>query len=323
MWGGTRGADGELAQAMPGVNAPVEAPAEMTAGQSIADYEAGAKQEGARAAEYDIDGVLDRQLAQRELAAKLDVVPANYKGPKRPNQVTQAEFESIARTYSNIRLGRGDLTIDTGASEDPAQYQRDMMDDIGDLLQTASGRELVSQLSNNVTGKDAQGNWTHRKTRLGAHIVNGVPDYTNSYERADENIVGKSTIDDHGAPGTGSNTQIGINPNHDVGGSMRSDVALFHEMVHALNSTHGLNEFDHVHLHDGPGLEHDVAEHTFRYEHQAVGVGKYSNAHLVENAYRRERRQLALGAKGMPGDLTMPDRTDYQHSAPYAPVFGR
>lgn len=98
LWGGARGEDGEFVHQMPGVNAPVDLPAPMTAGQSIADFNAAVALEGRNATEADIEGALDRQLAQRELGKKLQVIGKNHAGPRAPNQVTQAELEQLART---------------------------------------------------------------------------------------------------------------------------------------------------------------------------------------------------------------------------------
>ena len=43
---------------------------------------------------------MDRSDARRDLASKFDVVGDNQQGPRLSNQVTQAEYDNIARTYS-------------------------------------------------------------------------------------------------------------------------------------------------------------------------------------------------------------------------------
>ena len=124
-------------------------------GQTIGDLGRGLSQEGLSGL-FDPSGMLDRQGAQRELASQFDVRdpselvsgpggPATYAG----NQVSPEEFQRIARTYSDIRMGRSDLQLGTaGMSDDEAaQFRGETMGDIGNLLQTDSGRELVNSLA--------------------------------------------------------------------------------------------------------------------------------------------------------------------------------
>src|SRR5438128_735919 len=61
----------------------------------------------------------DRTAAEKELAGRFVINDGKKKGPRLPNEITSAEFHQIAGTYSDIRLGRGDLTIDPGKSKDP------------------------------------------------------------------------------------------------------------------------------------------------------------------------------------------------------------
>jgi hypothetical protein len=97
--------------------------------------------------------------AQRqELSSRFQVVGDDFVGPRNHNQVSQQEYDQIVETYSNIRLGRGDLTIDTSAMTDPAQaatYRQGTMDQIADMLQTTSGRRQVMAMSNNTMLDDS------------------------------------------------------------------------------------------------------------------------------------------------------------------------
>ena len=70
---------------------------------------------------------------------RFDIVGDDFVGPRQHNQVTQQEFEEIARVYSDIRLGRGDLTMDTSEmpADQAAAYRQGVMDDIGTMM-TAS-----------------------------------------------------------------------------------------------------------------------------------------------------------------------------------------
>src|SRR5262249_6354453 len=79
------------------------------------------------------------------------------------NMVTQAEYERIAHTFSDIRLGRGDLTIDTGMIADPTQaatYREGSMVAIADMMMTEGGRRQIETLHDNVSRDDA-GNARH------------------------------------------------------------------------------------------------------------------------------------------------------------------
>jgi hypothetical protein len=326
-WNGARDESNELLEQIPGVNAPVAPFEQFTEAQTIADYEAGVKQQPW--AKDDVTGLIDRQLAQRELRAKLNVIGPNHKGPTLPNQITEEELQHYALVYSNVRLGRGDLTIDASTSDDPEQYKRDMMDDIGDIMQTASGRQLIDTLANNTRGKDANG-WIHRHTTLRPMLdEHGDVDATNANERSLGDInnpaEGYEARFKDGRPGVGTNTLVSINPNMDIQGS-RSDVILFHEMVHALADTQGVQAWATVEESDRPGdanVAKDAAKHKPRTEHQAAGLGKFANDPITENAYRRERRALALSGKGMAGDLNMSQRENYtDNPEPYRPFFG-
>jgi hypothetical protein len=91
---------------------------------------------------------------------------------------------------------------------------------------------------------------------------------------------------------------------------MRSDVALYHEMVHA------------DHLEDGTmdrSGKVSFAEHPWDWfrginesEHQAVGIGKHKGEFLSEDHYRAERNAIGKhGTGAVDGDADMPQRNDY------------
>lgn len=335
---------------IPGVNASVDVNAGQPqsalgqAGQTIGDVAGGIASEGI-AGLLDPVGMMDRQRAARELQSKFDVVPDDFTGERLPNQLSAAEYQNVVQTYSDIRLGRSDIKIDTSGANDPAQYQADMMDDIGDIMQTASGRQLVGTLSNNVR-KDASGNDVHRTTTLAPRYrvdpITGanIPDNTNAGESGDSSPGVGAPFPGLGGPGLGGDTSIGINPNMDVvaplpaGGTatFRSDVTLFHEMVHSLHDTQGTTDTSTVSSLDGvqrelqrgnpigalqqltnpdPSIVADANNGVARYEHQAVGLGAYADDAVTENAYRRERNAVARSGKGMAGDLLMPQRDIY------------
>lgn len=117
-------------------------------------------------------GALDRENARNELASRFQIVGDDYTGERRGNTVTQAEYDRVVETYSNIRLGRGDLTMDTSelSDADAAQWRSGAMGDIATMMQTPSGRRMVETLSNNPRLDDA-GN---ERQFLAGHDVTGT-----------------------------------------------------------------------------------------------------------------------------------------------------
>ena len=170
------GAGGLVDRAQSGANNTVDA-AQSGAGGLVDRIQGGANslidtgqrfghalgQEGLSAI-LDPSGAMDRQRAQEELRGRFNLVGEDFVGPHLPNQITEEEFRDVARTYSNIRMGRGDLTIN--ASElgtDPAgtygmteaQYRERTMADIATMMTTAVGRREVMGLSNSTMRDDA------------------------------------------------------------------------------------------------------------------------------------------------------------------------
>lgn len=289
-------------------------------------------------------GMMDRQAAQRELADRFTIVGDDHQGVRAPNAVTQAEYERICRMYSDIRLGRGDLTIDPSALGTDAErdaYRQGAMGDIASMLQTESGRAIITQLHNNAPQNDADGNPIHRHTTMVPLLASdGTLDRTNGYAAPDgpgsmRSVNADGTL---GAAGTGTDVHIRYNPGVNIGdaypglqgnnpwlGQMRSDVLLAHEMNHAIMQTSGMGDPRAVQATDNaanatdPDMAWDAAfrdQHgnpLTRIEHQAVGLGLYSGGNMTENAYRAERRRMAdMGAVGTrTGDDTMVQRTTY------------
>jgi len=74
-----------------------------------------------------------------------------------PNQISQAAFEKLATTFSDIRMGESNLKLDTtGMDKTKAEtFQKGAMEDIASILQTSAGRDLVAQLDAGI-GKDGK-----------------------------------------------------------------------------------------------------------------------------------------------------------------------
>ena len=288
----------------------------------------------------------DRAQAAKDLANRFTVVADDYNGKKEPNTVTKSEYEKICATYSDVRLGKGDLTIDPSmlkTQKERDAYKAGALDDIASLLQTNAGRGEIFQLHDNATQKDSKGNPIHRHTTLNPLLLSsGKLDKTNGYA-APDGAGGDASYSKDGkmTPGKGTDVHINYNPGINVGDAykdyqsanpwlkgFRSDVILMHEGNHAMKMTAGTGDerlvqsTDNAKDKNDPKMAQDADSSINRIEHQAVGLGLYANDPMTENAYRAERRQMADDkAPGTnAGDSTMIRRTSYTPTPPAAAV---
>jgi len=269
--------------------------------QSAADFGNGFMQEGLGGL-FDMSGMMDRQNAQRELASRFNVVPDGTPGERSQNQVSEEQFQEIARTYSDVRLGRGDLTLATqpaGMSDaDYATFRQSSMSDIGDILQTESGRGLVGSLHDAPLQADGV---SHRPT-----VINPRLDAANNFDPS--NATGGGQF--------GQSGQVTYAPGMDTaptGVNLRSDATLYHEMVHAHHAVYNTWDAGTVGSYAMPfGLPNfentsDPDYGLGQFEHQAAGLGRYANDPYSENRYRGERREI--GALNV-GERTTGSQTD-------------
>ena len=267
----------------------------------------------------------DRARAARELAPRFQIVPDDHGGPRAGNQVTRAEFDALARQYSDIRRGETDIQIDTHELDERAagRYRANLMERFAQIMQTRSGRDLVSGLASNPR---------HNRVLFGAFHTGDLPTEAASqwhvdhtpvvhHENADVRAIDdRLRLDDNrrdllSQHGVGSGVRISVNPEDDHrdgdapwARSVRGDVTMFHEMVHAYHAVRG--DLPAVADRVTSGVDRGAAQA----EHQAVGLGRYAQAALSENAYRRERREIARGTVGvLPGDATMLTRDAYHN----------
>lgn len=288
--------------------------------QSAGDLARGFSQEGLGGM-LDPQGMMDRQRAQRELAQQFNIVPDGTPGIRQENQVSEAQFREIARTYSDIRMGRSDLQINLPANMDPKDaeaYRQGTMRDIGRILQTETGRDLIGQLSHNT---DEHGN--HRVTSIAGNDA----DPQNA----------------HAAPGNNSSSTVTYNPgstwvpqpgarNGETWMPMRSDVQLFHELTHSMHQTHGTSQsgtvtkqdLDNAGVPANDPSRRDIGN-VDREEQATVGIGAFRNAEISENSYRRARQTIAglkgpgiVGGSG--GDVGMQERNTYGEYGLGAPI---
>ena len=278
-------------------------------GHTLGDFGRGVQQEGLGAL-LDPSGAVDRQEAQHELAARFNVVAAGTPGAGNENTVTQEQFQQIAREYSDIRMDRSDVHVNTAGRDDDAAkaFKQGTMNDIASMMQTNSGRALLDDL-NNAKNKDG----TERQTYISAISDD---DFTNKGGRGGGRFGGAAGAFDsdkdhkegyvYYRPG-----QVALPGNADA----RSDVALMHELTHADASVHDRFASGAVTAADG-ATPADVAGGVSRSEYQAAGMGTFASTPFNENAYRRDR--AAIGASGSgarddqgKSDTAMPQRSTY------------
>lgn len=288
----------------------------------------------------------DRKKAATELGDRFEVVADDHEGERLSNQVTAAEYAKICAVYSDVRLGRGDLTIDASkytSGKDQDAYKAGALGDIASLLQTESGRALIYALHDNATQTDENGDPVHKHTTL-TPLLNddGTVDKTNGYAAPDGwDSDAKVNRDGTLSPSAGTNVTIAYNPGVNVGDAyadyheanpwlagFRSDVILMHEGNHALMMTQGMCDPRDVQKTDNkanpkdPLMAQDARAKISRTEHQAVGVGLYANDPMTENAYRAERNNIADGGGVglVEGDGELTRRDSYTPSAGAAAI---
>jgi hypothetical protein len=279
---------------------------------------------GALADAVDPVGAADLKAAEAELRSRFEVAgPGQAASAEHhaPNQVSEAEFEKIAKTYSDIRLDRSDIKF---GRQDDDKYQKGAMEDIARLMQTEAGRELIFTLADNTAGeKDADGNPVHHTTTLKPYLKShgGGIDVSNSDEEAATKAPEKDEKN-----GAGVDSVVRYNPGVTVDPTAndpktpwwpaRSDVILMHEMTHAYYDTQGQTDFGKVDRKTGDGVEGNIGAYKGtleRYEHQAAGLGHYAGAPISENRYRGERARIGDEATTgvLPGDVGMAHRDYY------------
>jgi len=286
--------------------------------QKVLDMQHGMAQEGL-AGLADFEGMMDRQAAQRELEDRFVVTGEGETAPAEhaPNVVSSEEYQQIARTYSDIRLGRADLMVDASAAPADEQegYEESVMADIADILQTESGRSLIDSLAYNPLEDHytlIAASLDNTTAQGGAYSPNG-PD-----PAAQQPSVGAKRTFAQYSPGMfGGIVDPGAGPDGEDVAIGRSDQVLFHELVHAHHAAYGTEDGGLV-----DPFEAETADDMWieEREYQAVGLGDYAGDKLTENTYLEERERIgatdigeredAEGVKYLDDD-NMPRRASY------------
>ena len=225
--------------------------------------------------------LFDRMSASAELRDRFDVVPDDFVGPRLPNQVTASEYDQIVNTYSDIRTGHSNVRFDNSqlSGDAATNFQGNVMSDLASMMQTPSGREMINGMA---YGKNADGS-AHAMTIRGITNPGGA-----------QAIPG---VEANTSNGTGTNTTIEYAPGQSivnpgktgVYGSVRSDMTLYHEMVHAHHMRNGDEDTRTL----TAATATDRRDRGLRaWEYQAMGLGSHANDPYSENRYRAERRAM-------------------------------
>lgn len=219
----------------------------------------------------------DRAAAAEELKAKFHVGEGSEEGKA---GVSEEEYARIVALYSDIRMGKTQLKLDTsGLDEDAAKAFRDgTMGDLSTMMQTESGRQLLDEL--------AHGNKGHQTT-IGA--TKGDPDTGAWLPGLDMGDVDDRWKLHHALhDGSGANSSVSYQPGQTVhtkhDGDIRSDIVLYHELTHAWHNGNGQNAQGAVSGADGVSVGYE--------EFEAAGMGPWSDARFSENRYRGERDRM-------------------------------
>jgi hypothetical protein len=301
-----------------------------SAGQFLGDWGRGIDQEGIGGV-FDPFGAVDRQEAQRELADRFQIV-GEGEGGDAENQVSQEEYQELARTYSNIRMGRSDIEFNTEGleGEEADAFREGMMNDLASIMQTEGGRSMIGQLSDNEDDHTTTLSPLFNKNDENEYDASLGRNYDNGFAQAD-NIRDAYRVDADTA-GEGTDSRVRINPGTEIAPGdadldqdrwlpWRSDVLLYHELVHSMEHTSGTMERGNVGADAGGvrNVEGDDESDPWdarqnRREHRAAGIGNYADEAISENAYRAARREIGangFGERG--GDDDMADRDTYAY----------
>jgi hypothetical protein len=210
------------------------------------------------------------------------------------NQVTQEEFNALTRMFADIYAGRSDLQVDHSAlsGDERMAFRMGFMDDLAAILQTQSGRDLVGALHDGPSAGFLRGDTKTFVERNGGM----QPDPSNAFG-------GRRT------DGTGVVSYV-PGAMHGPDRNLRSDVTLYHELVHAYHGVYDSWDTDTV-VRERGGAASDIGR-VGESEYQAVGLGEHANARFSENRYRMERRAIGAQDHGeRRGDDTMAYRDSY------------
>jgi hypothetical protein len=217
------------------------------------------------------------------LDGKFEVI-ADEAQPTRENQVTATELDELNKLCADIRKGRRTLGVSSFDSRQRADFMDQTLQELGYILQTKVGRQLVTNLADQ--GPFGPSTEIGISTDPSCNPRNGDPSV--SYDP----------------------TRLVSEPNEsdDAWSKMRSDVTLFHELTHAYHVVNGTYAEGFATEEDGVSPQ-DVG--ISLEEIATVGLGNRADDEVTENAYRAARKKLAGGKGEREGDATMVRRDSY------------
>lgn len=246
------------------------------------------------------DGQTPDPKGAREMLAPLFQIVESGSEVSAENQVTEEEFDEVVELFDDLRE-EDTFVRHTRAA---APYWDTIMADLALILQTVGGRELLSQLA-------YQFKWTFISVAFGRNS-DGVMDPALGLDSSNA----AAWYDEwrgyaHAEYAPGESAELpGADLERDPWAVLRSDVALYHELRHVLDFL------------AGTGIPGDLREDGSRVpvmEYQAVGLKRWRDRVMSENAYRAARREIGeLGVGAVKGDADMPDRPRYTYRLPPA-----
>lgn len=239
---------------------------------------------------------LDVEAARIELRDKFHVIGDGELHDGAQNTVDEQQFEQLAQLYSDIRLGKTDLKFDTSGmdAETAAKFKGGTMQDLGSMLQTESGRDLVQKLAFNEKG--------HTTTLTGAEAPNKAkctreqsddPQQEALLARQDSNGTGNDAIVKY-VPGQGFVQKGPANDPRPYELEQRSDIVLYHELTHALHRTDGTTAQGRVSGYGGQHPAESTCDDEIEIEeYDTSGIGHDGHDdYFSENTYRAERAEM-------------------------------
>ena len=211
--------------------------------------------------------------ARKLLQQRMEIVGDDFKGERRPNTVTQEQFDAILQDFTAIcknetqlkitgqaKLRTGGTATTADLSGDEAQrFQGRAMEDLALLMQTRNGRGLLRKLA--FEGEEKR--LFHSRDASGQ----AAPKLTHQFK------------DDDGR-------YVAWNPQQEYHEGYRSDIALVHELKHLLDRQTGDYSTDSVDAGVG-ATTRDIARGVEQSEYTAMGLGQHAGEQFTENAYPR------------------------------------
>ncbi len=244
------------------------------------------------------------------------------------NVLGAEDFDALLTDYLAVREGWTDLRIDTseiGPALGPAAavaYEDMALTDIRSILQTEGGRELIRSLAYDPEDQTTTLRPAWKRNANQQFDPSLGIDPRQAFAWGGGANMNEGSLRPDGTAGRGIDTEVRYNPGQtttragvlDKWMPMRSDVTLYHELVHALDLVSGTMPSGELDAHDGVTPVDEAAD-TLRREYAAVGLGAWSDRETSENEYREARRAIGKSGVGVrEGDKKQVERNNYANT---------